>query len=245
MSSQPAYLFSALPWNSPLSDEEVVARVRSGDLALYEVLMRRYNRRLFRVARAILRDDQEAEDVIQDAYVRAYTSLHQFAGKAHFSTWLAKIVIYEASGRLRKRKRFWRQTATPTLEHQNTIVMPSSDPDPEQQTLRRETIFLLEKAVDGLPEKYRCVFVLRELEEMSTGETANCLDVTEETVKIRLLRARQMLQRELYRQAGATSSQAFQFLGARCDSVVRGVFHRLHRIRGEDVDREGYQGRQQ
>src|SRR5438552_957216 len=91
--------------NSPLSDEEVVARVRSGETALYEVLMRRYNQRLFRIARSIVRDNDEAEDVIQDAYVRAYASLHQFAGRAKFSTWLAKIAVHEASSRLRKRKR--------------------------------------------------------------------------------------------------------------------------------------------
>ncbi len=222
-----------LAWNSPLSDEEVVVRVRGGDTAVYEVLMRRYNQRLFRIARAILRDDDEAEDVTQETYVRAYASLHQFAGKAQFSTWLAKIAVYEASNRLRQRKRLQEVPASPDRERQTMETIKSSDPDPEQQTLRRETVSLLEQAVDTLPDTYRCVFVLREIENMSTNETANCLELTEETVKVRLLRARQMLRKELYARAGATSSQAFQFLGARCDQLVRRVFDRLSRSHSE------------
>jgi len=212
---------------SPLPDEEIVARVQAGDTALYEVLMRRYNQRLFRIARSILQNDDEAEDVIQDAYVRAYASLHQFAGRAKFSTWLAKIAVHEASSRLRKRKRM---QDIPVSAHQNghsMEEMKSSDLDPEQETLRRETVSFLEQAVDSLPSTYRPVFVLREIENMSTAETASCLDLTEETVKIRLLRARKMLRQELYARAGATSSQAFQFLGWRCDRVVRRVFNRL------------------
>jgi RNA polymerase sigma-70 factor (ECF subfamily) len=212
---------------SQLSDEEVVARVRAGETALYEVVMRRYNQRLFRICRSILRDDEEAEDVIQDAYVRAYASLHQFAGRAKFSTWLAKIAVHEASSRLRKRKRI---ECAPVSAHQETRTMEemkSSDLDPEQETLRREAVSFLEQAVDRLPTAYRPVFVLREIENMSTAETAGCLDLTEETVKIRLLRARKMVRQELYARAGATSSQAFQFLGSRCDRVVRRVFNQL------------------
>lgn len=215
-------------WNSPLTDEEVVERVLAGDRALYEVLMRRYNQRLFRIARTILRDDAEAEDVVQETYVRAYASLHQFAGRAQFSTWLAKIAVHEASSRLRQRKRLRDAPATPDQEREIMEAVKSPDPDPEQQALRREAASLLESAVDALPDLYRCVFVLREVENMSTGETANCLDVTEETVKVRLLRARHMLRRELYTRAGATASEAFQFLGPRCDQVVRRVFERLN-----------------
>jgi RNA polymerase sigma-70 factor (ECF subfamily) len=223
----------SLAWNSPLSDEEVVERVCAGDTALYEVLMRRYNQRLFRVARAILRDDGEAEDVVQDAYVRAYASLRQFAGKAQFSTWLAKIAVHEASSRLRQRKRLQRVPVSPDRERQGMEAVKSSDPDPEQQTLRREAVSFLEDAVDALPDMYRWIFVLREIENMSTSETANCLDLTEEVVKVRLLRARHMLRKELYTRAGATGSQAFQFMGARCDRVVHQVFDRLSKLRSE------------
>jgi RNA polymerase sigma-70 factor (ECF subfamily) len=212
--------------NSPLSDEEVVARVRSGETALYEVLMRRYNQRSFRVARSILNDDDEAEDVMQDAYVRAYASLHQFAGRAKFSTWLVKIAIHEASSRLKKRKRI-EDVAIADQKGQSMENIKSSGPDPEQEALRREAVSLLERAVNRLPDTYRPVFVLREVESMSTAETANCLDLTQEAVKVRLHRARQIIREELYAQAGATSSQAFQFLGPRCDRVVGRVFAQL------------------
>jgi RNA polymerase sigma-70 factor (ECF subfamily) len=209
------------------SDEEIVARVQSGDTALYEVLMRRYNQRLFRISRSILRDDDEAEDVTQDTWVRAYASLHQFAGKAKFSTWLSKIAINEASTRLRKQKRFQHFPADSTREGANTDCVKWSDPDPEQQVLGREAISLLEEAVDTLPDIYRCVFVLREIENMSTSETATCLELSEENVKVRLTRARQMLRSELYVRAGATSSRAFAFMGERCNRVVHNVLDRL------------------
>lgn len=230
MSSHSAHPESNVAWNSPLSDEEVVRRVRAGDTLLYEILMRRYNQRLFRIARAILREDDEAEDVVQDTYVRAYASLHQFAGRAQLSTWLAKIAIHEASSRLRHRKRLQETPVSPDRERQSIEAVKSSDPDPEQQALRHETVSLLEAAVDALPDLYRSVFVLREVENMSTGETADCLDLTEEAVKVRLLRARHMLRKELYTRAGATSSRAFQFMGARCDRIVQRVLDQLARL---------------
>jgi RNA polymerase sigma-70 factor (ECF subfamily) len=212
--------------NSSLSDEEVVSRVLAGDRALYEILMRRYNQRLFRITRSMLGDDAEAEDVVQDAYVRAYAALDQFAGRAKFGTWLTKIAIYEASGRSRKRRidgiRLSPAEHGPTME-----TVKSSDPNPEENALRNETISLLEQSIDALPDLYRSVFVLRNVEQMSTTETASCLDLTEEAVKVRLMRARQLLRRELYARAGATSSQAFQFLGSRCDRIVHRVFDRL------------------
>jgi RNA polymerase sigma-70 factor (ECF subfamily) len=218
---------SSLPLQSPLADEQVVERVLAGDKALYEVLMRRYNQRLFRITRAILLDDDEAEDVMQDAYVRAFASLGQFAGRAKFSTWLTKIAIYEALRRARKRKREQEIPASLGQPNEGIESMKSSEPDPEQQTLRCETASFLEQAVDALPEIYRSVFILREIETMSTAETASCLDLTEETVKIRLLRARRVLRKELYARVGATSSKAFTFLGKRCDRVVHKVLERL------------------
>ena len=214
---------------SPLSDEEVVMRVRAGDTALYEVLMRRYNQRLFRSARAILRNEEEAEDVLQETYVRAYASLAQFAGRAQFSTWLMRIAIHEALSRLRRRKSRPVVSAQREPGQQRMERLRSPNPDPEQQALRHETVSLLERAVDALPGKYRCVFVLREIEGLSTSETATCLELSEETVKIRLLRARQRLRQELYTRVGATSSQAFQFLGTRCDHVVQQVLEQLSR----------------
>jgi RNA polymerase sigma-70 factor, ECF subfamily len=211
----------------PLSDEEVVARVEAGHTALYEVLMRRYNQRLFRIARSILRDDDEAEDVTQDTWVRAYASLYQFAGRAMFSTWLTKIAVNEACNRLRRQTRFEHFATDSSSKGTDMQSVRSSDPDPEQQALRREAVSLLEQAVDTLPDIYRCVFVCREIEQMSTAETAACLDLTEENVKIRLVRAHRRLRSELYARAGATSSRAFEFMGERCDRVVRNVFRRM------------------
>lgn len=204
----------------PLADQEIVARIRDGDTALYEVLMRRYNQRLFRIARIILKNDDEAEDVMQGAYVRAYAFLHQFDGRAQFSTWLAKIAVYEASRRLRKRECVLEFPAGSGKGNDVVESVKSSSPDPEQQLLNQEAMGFLQLAIDALPDPYRCVFVLRQIENMSTRETAACLDLTEETVKIRLLRARQMLRNELYTRAGASSSRAFQFMGVRCDRVV-------------------------
>lgn len=192
--------------------------------------MRRYNQRLFRVARSILGDSDEAEDVMQDAYVRAYAALRQFEGRAQFSTWLVKIAVYEASSRLKKRRRIEAFSPQSPQENQGMESMRSSGPDPEQEFLRHEAGSFLEQAIDALPGTYRCVFMCREVEDMSTAETANCLDLTEEAVKVRLHRARQMLQNDLYARARATSSHAFQFLGARCDRLVRAVFDRLAEV---------------
>lgn len=235
MSTNQALPQLGIATGAQLSDEEIVRRVLDGDTALYEILMRRYNQRLFRITRSILRDDDEAEDVMQEAYVRAFASLHQFAGRAQFSTWLAKIAVYEASARLRKQKRL-QEFADPSSAGKGPMIefVKSPRPGPEEETLNREAVSFLEHAVDALPDLYRSVFVLREIEELSTAETAECLDVSEETVRVRLLRAREMLRNELYARAGATSSHAFQFLGARCDQIVHSVMDRLRTGEGQD-----------
>ena len=207
------------------SDEEVVRRVIEGEAALFEILMRRYNRRLFRVTRSIVANDQEAEDIIQDAYVRAYQHLDQFEGRARFSTWLTKIAIYEAYARVR-RADYRKVDSISVLEGQG-IDVTSDERDPEQQIYDGELKVVLEKAFDKLPADYRSVFMLREIEGLSTAETAECLEVSEENVKTRLYRARALLQRELYSLVGANANVAFQFLGARCDRIVARVLDRI------------------
>ncbi len=206
-------------------DEEVVARVLAGDAALFEIIMRRYNQRLYRVARAILRDDDEAEDVMQDTYVRAFQHLSQFAGRAKFSTWLTRIAVHEALGRVRRRARF--QDLDPMMESEGDHIMASNEPDPEQQASTNELNRLLEAAVLALPQSYRAVLVLRDIEGMSTTETAAALDLTEENVKVRLHRGRALLRRELFARAGAAATGAFPFPATRCDRVVKAVFARL------------------
>jgi RNA polymerase sigma-70 factor (ECF subfamily) len=208
------------------TDEEVVRRVLEGETALYEIIMRRYNQRLYRAARAILRDDAEAEDVLQDAYVRAYQHLGQFAGRAKFSTWLTRIAVHEALARVAKRRRV-EEIDAKDKDGLGVQMLESKMPDPESQAARSEVSRLLEEAILALPDGYRSVLMLRDVEEMSTSEAADALDMTEENVKVRLHRARALLRKELYARAGATTSASFQFMGARCDRVVKQVFERI------------------
>jgi RNA polymerase sigma-70 factor (ECF subfamily) len=213
-----------------LSDEEVVQRVINGECALFEILMRRYNQRLFRVTRSIVNNDLEAEDIIQDAYVRAYEHLPQFEGRARFSTWLTKIAIYEAYARIR-RVDYQKVDSISALEGQG-MSFAADDRNPEQQIYDGELKMVLEKAFDKLPDDYRSVFMLREVEKLSTAETAECLDISEENVKTRLHRARAVLRREIYALVGTEGNQAFQFLGSRCDRIVERVLQRISGMHG-------------
>jgi len=212
-----------------LSDEELAARVLAGDVNTYEVLMRRYNQRLYRVVRGIVGDPAEAEDIVQQAYVNAYLHLDQFGHRARFSTWLTKIAVYEALGRIRRRQRF----PTVTLELDEGHPMDDSSklaapsPDPERQALTAELKTLLETSIDSLPDAYRSVFVMREVEGLSTADTAECLDVSEETIKTRLHRARAMLRDALYQRAGVATASVFELHLSRCDVIVAGVLARL------------------
>jgi RNA polymerase sigma-70 factor (ECF subfamily) len=208
------------------SDEEVVRRVRDGETALYEIIMRRYNQRLYRVARAILHSDVEAEDVMQDAYVRAYQHLDQYSGRAPFGAWLTKIAVNEALARLRSRGRIQELEAMFNGQDDAPILM-SNMKNPEQQVSSREMNQLLEEAILALPGSYRTVLMMRDVEEMTTADTAAALELTEENVKVRLHRARALLRKELFNRAGAGRNAAFPFLGPRCDNMVRTVFERL------------------
>jgi RNA polymerase sigma-70 factor, ECF subfamily len=210
------------------SDEEIVARVVEGDTALFELLMRRHNQRIYRVARAILRDDGEAEDVMQDTYVRAYQHLSQFEGRAKFTTWLTRIAVHESLARVERRGRFESYLPDDTnFDGDPMAYVPSKDRTPEQQASNRELGDLLEQTILALPETYRTVIIMRDIEEMTTAETAEALDITEENVKVRLHRARTLLRDELYSRAGASSSEAFAFHAVRCDRVVNAVMERI------------------
>jgi RNA polymerase sigma-70 factor (ECF subfamily) len=208
------------------TDLEVVERVKAGDSALYEIIMRRYNQRLYRVARAILRDDAEAEDVMQDTYVQAYQHLDQFAGTAHFSTWLTRIAVHGALRRLRLRGRN-EQLDDSQYDEEGSMCIAETSPDPEQRAFIAELGQILEEAVLALPDKYRTVVMLRDVEEMTTSETAAALDLTEQNVKVRLHRGRAMMRDWLFARVGGDGKRAFPFMGIRCDRVVFGVFARL------------------
>jgi len=214
-------------WDA-FSDEEVVERVRMGQVDVFEVLMRRYNQRVYRLARAVLRSDSEAEDVTQEAWVRAYEHLDQFAGRAAFSTWLSRIALHEAWARVRRGNRFETIEPDPRGEG-HEMKQASVDPEPEGEVFGREVRSLVEAAVEALPENYRTVFTLRHIEELSTAETAECLELSEETVKTRLHRARSALRQELLTKAGTEIKHAFPFLGYRCDRMVELVLARIKR----------------
>ncbi len=206
-----------------LSDNEIIERVLSGDTDLYRLIIRRYNRRLYRVTWTIVHDEYEAEDVIQETYVRAYEHLTQFAGRSRFSTWLMRIAVHEAWSRMKR------------LGRQSDMDAPSASASkasrvtrtPEDDLLTLEARTVLEEAIDALPVLQRSVFVMRSLEEMSTAEVAECLGINEQAVKMRFSRARLTLRRALYNRAGATDSKAFQFLGERCDRVTDLVISRI------------------
>ncbi len=219
------------------SDEEVVKRVLAGETALYEIIMRRYNQRLYRVARAILRNDGEAEDVMQDTYVRAYEHLAQFEGRSAFSSWLTRIAVHEALARAQKRNRV--QELDAMLPQIEESVLVSGGPSPEQEASTGELTGLLEEGVLALPEMYRTVLIMRDIEEMSTAETASALDLTEENVKVRLHRGRALLRKELYARAGIARSKAFAFMGVRCDRVVANVFRRIADLSGSVAANDG------
>ena len=211
------------------SDEQVVDRVRAGETALYEIIMRRYNQRLYRVARAIVRDDGEAEDIMQAAYVHAYEHLRQFAGRAPFAAWLTRIAVHEALQRLRKRSRS-DQLDDSQIDGGAGANMVESSPDPEQITTRAELRELLEEAILDLPEQYREVLMLRDVEELSTAETADALELTKENVKVRLHRGHGMVRAWLLARVGANAKEAFPFMGERCDRVVSNVFAQLNTL---------------
>lgn len=220
-----------------MTDEEVVDRVRAGDTALFEVIMRRYNQRLFRVARSILSNDSDAEDVTQDAYVRSYMHLDQFEGRAKFSTWLTKIAVYEALARLRARRKLVELDAM-SETGEDSMNLESRSPSPEQEVMTHTIKIVLEAAVEKLPDTYRSVFMMREVEGMSTSETAECLDLSEETVKVRLHRARSLLRKHIHAQTGAATVEAFQFLGARCDRMVSAVLARIQALKDQPTNED-------
>ena len=226
MTSSTAFV---LPDSAVQSDGELVRDVLAGDTARFELIMRRYNERLYRAARAITRDEREAEDVVQQAYVNAYSHLRQFKGESLFSTWLTRITVNEALARVRRRGRY--EPFDDEQQHTVEAFMPrTSTPDPERQAFTGELRDLLEWAIDTLPDGARETFMLRDVEGMSTAETAESLGVSEDVVKTRLSRARASLRRALLERTGAATAEAFRFYRPRCDRVVANVMARITSI---------------
>ena len=213
---------------SKLSDSEVVERVLCGDTELYQQIVRRYNRRLYRVIWVIVQNNDEVEDIIQETYVRAYEHLAQFAGRALFSTWLTRIAIHEAWGRMKHRNKQC------DLHSKDASLQKSSHMThtPEDDVITHEQSAVLEHAINALPEPQRAVLVMRSLEQMSVAEIANCLDITQQAVKMRFLRARRTLRRALEARGTVARprtprSELFEFLGERCARVTANIMLRI------------------
>lgn len=214
-----------------LDDRELALLARQGEPGAFRAIMLRHNRRLYRVARSVVRDDSEAEDVLQEGYVRAFAAMGEFRNEASLSTWLTRIVLNEALGRVRKRR--------PTVgldgldasgrESAGVIAFPlaSGDADPERAAAQREVSFLLERVIDELPEPFRVVFMMRAVEEMSIEETAHALGLRPESVKTRLHRARRLLRDALVSKLASALTGTFPFGGRRCARVADAVLSRL------------------
>jgi RNA polymerase sigma-70 factor (ECF subfamily) len=213
-------------------DAALVARIVGGDRRAFEELMRRHNTALFRAARAILRDDADAEDVLQEAYLSAYRHLPSFRGDARLSTWLTRIVINQALGRLRARRRdnvvaFLDDRPAGSAEPMEQAMDEDPGASPEAGAMRAELRRLLETKIDALPLAFRTAFVLREVEEMTIEEAAECLAIPEATVRTRVFRARALLRASLAEELDVATAGVFGFAGARCDRIVAGVLGRL------------------
>ncbi|MBY3048421.1 RNA polymerase sigma factor [Rhizobium laguerreae] len=235
MTAIPAPAARHRPQISILSDADLVPLAKMGDEPAVRTIVQRHNQRLFRTARAIIRNDAEAEDVVQAAYVKAFTNLATFRGDAQLSTWLTRITLNEALGRVRARKNTTElgeidmQTMAPGGE---VLQFPSSlsATDPETELARSQARQLLENAVDELPDDFRAMFVLRDVEGMSTDEAASYLGIRPETAKTRLHRARKMMRQSIEKQLSGAFSALFPFDGARCafmaDRVVAALRHK-------------------
>jgi RNA polymerase sigma-70 factor (ECF subfamily) len=211
-----------LPRASSEGDGEVVGRVLAGDVDQYAVLIRRYNQRLFRIARSITRDEAEAEDVTQHAFLAALQNLARLESRARFASWLTRIAVNEAFARNRLRSRLVDLAAEPAPQ------MPPATP--EAESMRHQTREILEAAVDQLPEHHRVVFVLRDIEELDTAETATALEISEGAVRTRLHRARAALREILLEGFGLAGDDVYPFAGTRCDRIVAAVFAAIVRL---------------
>jgi RNA polymerase sigma-70 factor (ECF subfamily) len=222
-----------------LPDAEIAKRIAAGDEDAFHFLMRRHNQTLYRAARSILKDDAEAEDAVQEAYLLAYRAMDRFRGDAKLSTWLVRIVVNEAIARSRKRSRAevirLDGEAESGIEAVEATMNDIPSEQPEQSVLRAETRRLLEKKIDELPDAFRAVFVLRALEEMTVEEAAAALGIPEATVRTRFFRARGLLRESLAREVDFAFEDAFAFDGARCDRIVAGALARLKDLQARDA----------
>lgn len=220
-----------------LADERnLVERAKSDDQSAFRAIMERNNQRLYRVARAVMKDDTEAEDVVQETYLRAFFNLSEFRGESSLTTWLTRIALNEALGRKRKQRAMVTLETVETAQQTSAQIIQfptmNTETDPERSAAQNEIQRLLERAMDALPEPFRVVFVMRDVEEMSIEETASHLGIRPQTVKTRLHRARRLLRQSLDGQLASTLKETFPFAGARCARITEAVLRRLTKNSG-------------
>ncbi|TPN02181.1 RNA polymerase sigma factor [Mesorhizobium sp. B2-1-3A] len=209
----------------PSGDVLLVQRALAREAGAFRVIIKTHNQLLYRIARGVVRNDAEAEDIVQEAYMRAFASLGSFRGDSSLATWLSRIVINEALGRLRKRRHTVALPENPEAQIIRFPLNPSDDP--ERTMAQRQILALVERATDSLPDIYRVVFVARVIEGLSMEETADLLGVRPETVKTRLHRARTLLRKALDDEIGPVLLDAFPFAGRRCERLTQSVMRRL------------------
>ncbi len=227
MQTAPTLKLASLP--GAATDAELVERAANGDEAAFERIMRQNNQLLFRTARSILKSDAEAEDALQEAYLRAWRALKTFRAEAKLSTWLVRIVINEALGRIRRRSAqvIPLESVMEPIDTQDSMEADNPDREPDRAAMRSQVRGLMETRIDLLPEAFRTVFMLRAVEELSVEEVAVALEIPEATVRSRFFRARSLLREGLSRDVDLVISDAFSFDGERCDRLVANVMARL------------------
>ena len=210
-----------------ISDSDVVKRVLSGEKELYEILIKRNNQKLYRAVRSYIKDETEIEDIMQDSYLKAYEKLHQFKHGSTYSTWLIRIGINESLARLKEKGKIFQISNNSQFNESNTILeMPDNNQaNPETKIIHKESKQLLEDTIDSLEVKYKAVYILKEVEEMSINEISECLGISVSNVKVRLHRAKHMLKEKLYELSGNTP--IFEFGFSRCDRVTENVMKLL------------------
>ncbi len=209
-----------------LNDDVLLSKIKSGQRDFFEILIRRYNERLYHIARGYLHDDYEIEDAMQETYIKAFENLHQFEGRSRFSTWITRILINTALARLNRDKKHSSINIDDLLQDEDqNFEMLLQEQDQEQKVMRKNLLDLIENAIDHLPEKYRLVFMMRAVENMSTIDTAECLDISNENVKVRLFRAKNLLKG--YLQNATADLDLFGFYLDRCDRITKSVLHKI------------------
>lgn len=214
--------------NSMNSDKDIIDSILCGNINDYELIMRKYNQRMFRIARAILKDVDLAEDAVQEAYIKAYTHLKVFKFNSSFSTWLIRILINDSSAKKNYSCKMLYLDPASSENDSSDYLMNKNSPKmktPEENTINNELRNNLEKLIDALPDKYRTVYMMREIEKMNTADTAKCLGISETNVKVRLNRSKEMLREKLLKVY--ENVEVFSFLGERCDRIVNSVMDAL------------------